>query len=157
VTRSHAAIYRLAAGPTAAHLPILHLRHGFSSSPRPRPFENLRGLSTRPSAVTVHIEQHLDPLILPLRAFSRVLRCGNDAHRRTDAVRPPRNVPPPVPPPSPGPSLRRALPIPVPLPFPRESVTFLARGSPKSPYSGWRLSSPADRAERVHRQLGIQI
>src|SRR6266853_6392645 len=42
------------------------------------------------------------------------------------------NMPPPVPPPSPGPSPPpEPLPIPVPLPFPRESVTLLARGSPK--------------------------
>src|SRR5258708_21850103 len=46
--------------------------------------------------------------------------------------RPARTVPPPVPPPSPGPRPPpEPLPIPVPLPFPRESVTFLASGSPK--------------------------
>src|SRR5260370_15195065 len=45
---------------------------------------------------------------------------------------PARNIPPPVPPPSPGPSPPpEPLPMPVPSPFPRESVTFLARGSPK--------------------------
>src|SRR6266481_4965743 len=39
----HAAIYRLAAGAyRRAHLPILHLRHGFFFQAEAGPFENLR-------------------------------------------------------------------------------------------------------------------
>src|SRR5258708_2191237 len=80
------AIYRLAVGANCgAHLPILHLRHGFFFQPETRPFQNL-WVEYAAISGNRHVEQH-GSLILRLTRFVGVFRLRTvDTGWGTDAV-----------------------------------------------------------------------